>query len=104
MKAKYGDLRLKATWEKAYFEYIYQRFPIIVAIAEVEKVKPQPQPKPQPKPKLPATVNVASVLAKLEKSSSTLDLVGDGNISPVAKNVKRVFQEELVINLGVINC
>ncbi|NES64191.1 MAG: hypothetical protein F6K24_02445 [Okeania sp. SIO2D1] len=75
--------------------------PIIQAIAQVEGPKPQPKPQPKPRPKPPATVNVVSVVAKLERSSSTLDLVGDGNISPVEQNTGKVLHEELVVNLGV---
>ncbi|NEO55920.1 MAG: hypothetical protein F6K54_24340 [Okeania sp. SIO3B5] len=75
--------------------------PIIQAIAQVERPQPQPQPRPRPKPKLPATVNVAAVLAKLKESSSTLDLVGDGNISAVVQSAGKVLYEKLVVNLGV---
>ena len=71
------------------------------AIAQVEESQLRPQPQPQPQPKLPATVNVASVLAKLEQSSSTLDLVGDGNISAVVQSAGKVLYEELVVDLGV---
>ncbi|NET41921.1 hypothetical protein [Okeania sp. SIO2B3] len=71
--------------------------PIIQAIAQVERPQPQPQSKPQPRPKLPATVNIASVLAKLAESSSTLDLVGDGNIPALAQNSGRVLREELMV-------
>ncbi|GGA56067.1 hypothetical protein [Okeania sp. KiyG1] len=75
--------------------------PIIQAIAQVERPQPQPIPQPQPQPIPRATVNVASVLAKLEESSSTLDLFSDGNIPPVEQNAGKVLHEELVIDWGV---
>ncbi|WP_202224414.1 hypothetical protein [Okeania sp. KiyG1] len=90
IKAKYGDLRLRDTWKKAYSEYTYGRLPIIQAIAQVER--PQPQPQPQPIPR--AMVNVASVLAKPEESSSTLDLFGGGNIPPVEQNAGKVLHAD----------
>ncbi|NET24699.1 hypothetical protein [Okeania sp. SIO1I7] len=74
---------------------------VIQAIAQTEKSQPRPQPEPKPQPKLPVTVNVGSVLAKLAESSSTLDLVGDGNISTLVQSAGTVLHEELVVDWGV---
>ncbi len=72
IKEKYGDLRKRGTWEKAYDDYTYPNLPIIKAINEAIAQKAIPVISK------PATVCVAKVIEALEvlefvESFSTLE-------------------------------
>ena len=72
IKEKYGDLRKRETWEKAYGDYVIPNLPIIKAINEATRLKSEPA---NPKPIEVLVIPVVEMVEVPEvvESSSTLE-------------------------------
>ncbi len=81
IKEKYGDLRKRDTWVKAYGDYTIPSLPIIKAINETAMEKADSEVEEPTETLVKGVVEVVGVV-KVEKSSSTLEQESKSHPTP----------------------